>query len=37
VALAEHRKGGEWMQKLIVAMDDIVFSHPRPIQSASLN
>jgi beta-lactamase class A len=37
VAIAEHRKGGEWMQKLIVAMDDIVFSQPRPIQSASLN
>ncbi|HXG27789.1 MAG TPA: serine hydrolase [Nevskiales bacterium] len=37
VALAEHRKGGEWLQKLIVAMDDIVFSQPRPIQSAGLN
>ncbi|MGH8454850.1 MAG: serine hydrolase, partial [Nevskiales bacterium] len=37
VALAEHPRGGEWMKDLIVAMDNIVFSRPRPIQAASLN
>jgi beta-lactamase class A len=37
VALAEDRKGGEWLQSLIVAMDAIVFSRPRPIQAASLH
>jgi beta-lactamase class A len=36
VALAEHRKGGEWMKELIVAMDNIVFSQPHSIQAASL-
>jgi beta-lactamase class A len=36
VALAEDRRGGEWMRQLIVALDDIVFSQPKPIQSASL-
>jgi beta-lactamase class A len=36
VALAEDRRGGEWMRRLIVAMDDIVFNQPRPVQSASL-
>lgn len=37
VGLAEHRKGGEWLKQLIVAMDGIVFSQPRPVQSASLS
>jgi beta-lactamase class A len=37
VALAENRKGGEWMKDLIVALDNIVFSQPQPIQAASLN
>ena len=35
VALAEHHKGGEWMQRLIVALDDIVFSQPRPLMQAA--
>jgi len=26
VALANHRNGGEWLKKLIVAMDDIIFT-----------
>jgi len=29
VGLADDPKGGDWMRKLIVAMDDIVFSEPR--------
>ncbi len=36
VALAEHPKGGEWMQDLIVALDDIVFNPQEPIKAASL-
>ncbi len=36
VALAEDRRGSEWLQSLIVAMDKIVFSRPAPIQAASL-
>jgi len=29
VGLADDPKGGDWMRRLIVAMDDIVFSEPR--------
>lgn len=37
VAIAEDRRGGQWMQDLIVALDGIVFSQPAPIQAASLH
>ena len=33
VGLADDPKGGDWMRRLIVAMDDIVFSEPRRLRA----
>jgi len=32
VALADNPKGGEWLTRIIAAMDDVVFSVPQPAQ-----
>ncbi len=36
VALAEHPEGGKWLEKLIVAMDDVVFEPPPEVRTAKL-
>ncbi len=37
VALAEDPKGGRWLSRLIVALDDLIFAQPTPIQVAALD
>jgi beta-lactamase class A len=35
VALANDRNGGEWLKRLIVAMDDVIFGHSTPSKLVS--